>query len=64
MLPGDGTDLVYAEQGSNHIILTSDGARDQIYGCDGQLDAFVADGSPTRAVVLQPQQPQRESRVG
>ena len=31
MLPGDGADFVYAEEGSNHVILTSDGAKDLVY---------------------------------
>ena len=31
MLPGDGADFVYAEEGYNHVILTSDGAKDLVY---------------------------------
>ncbi len=31
ILPGPGADFVYAEEGSNHVILYNDGAKDLIY---------------------------------
>ena len=39
ILPGDGADFAYGEEGSNHIILTSDGAKDLIYCRNERLDS-------------------------
>ena len=65
ILPGEGADFAYGEEGSNHIILTSDGAKDLIY-CRSERtnsgDGYVTYIGPRRTTTPRPQPEYRPPR--